>query len=121
MGERRPLRAGINIVENADPEKVEAFIRQVPMVEKPQESMAVASASDTGPKMTARPFKRNRPLRSLPIGLIPVTVRLRPEIAAALKRAALERELAGIELHTQQEIVENALEPWLRSEGVLDE
>jgi hypothetical protein len=55
-----------------------------------------------------------------PIGLIPVTVRLRPELAVALKRASLERQLAGEELFTQQEIVEQALEPWLREEGYLD-
>jgi len=49
-----------------------------------------------------------------------VTVRLRPELAVALKRASLERQLAGEELFTQQEIVEQALEPWLREEGYLD-
>ena len=54
-----------------------------------------------------------------PVGLIPVTVRLCPEIAGALKRASLERQLAGEELFTQQDIVEQALEPWLRREGLL--
>ena len=48
-----------------------------------------------------------------------MTVRLRPEIAVALKRASLERQLAGEELFTQQDIVEQALEPWLRQEGLL--
>ena len=54
-----------------------------------------------------------------PVGLIPVTVRLRPEIAGALKRASLERQLSGEELFTQQDIVEQALEPWLHREGLL--
>ncbi len=54
-----------------------------------------------------------------PIGLIPVTVRLRPELAGALKRASLERQLAGEESYTQQELVEQALEPWLTSRGYL--
>jgi hypothetical protein len=52
-----------------------------------------------------------------PVGLIPVTIRLTPEIAGALKRASLERQLAGEDLFTQQEIVEQALEPWLRGAG----
>jgi hypothetical protein len=55
----------------------------------------------------------------VPVGLIPVTVRLKPEIAAALKRASLERQLAGEEVYTQQDLVELALEPWLKGEGHL--
>ena len=38
------------------------------------------------------------------------------EAAAALKRASLERQLAGEETYTQQDLVELALEPWLKSE-----
>jgi hypothetical protein len=51
--------------------------------------------------------------------LLGVTVRLKPEIAAALKRASLERQLAGEEIYTQQDLVELALEPWLKAEGHL--
>lgn len=36
-----------------------------------------------------------------PVATVPVTVRLKPEIAGALKRASLERQLAGEELFTQ--------------------
>ncbi|MDX1926257.1 MAG: hypothetical protein SFV81_07060 [Pirellulaceae bacterium] len=57
--------------------------------------------------------------RLQPVGLIPVTVRLRPDVAGALKRASLERELSGEAIFTQQDIVEQVLEPWLRSEGFL--
>lgn len=64
--------------------------------------------------------RRPKPSKVSPVGLIPVTVRLRPEIAGALKRASLERQLAGEELYTQQDIVEQALEPWLRDQGYLD-
>ena len=63
--------------------------------------------------------RRAKPSKVAPVGLIPVTVRLRPEIAGALKRASLERQLSGEELFTQQDIVEQALEPWLRQEGLL--
>ena len=55
-----------------------------------------------------------------PVGLIPITVRLRPEIAGALKRASLERQLAAAEFFSQQEIVERALVAWLRENGGLN-
>ncbi len=71
------------------------------------------------PRVEDQPLRRARPSKVAPVGLIPVTVRLRPEIAGALKRASLERQLAGEELFTQQDIVEQALEPWLHREGLL--
>jgi hypothetical protein len=71
------------------------------------------------PRVEERPLRRARSSKFTSVGLIPVTVRLRPEIAGALKRASLERQLAGEELFTQQDIVEQALEPWLRQEGLL--
>jgi len=52
-----------------------------------------------------------------PVELIPITVRLRPEIAGALKRASLERQLASAEFFSQQEIVERALAGWLTENG----
>ena len=52
-------------------------------------------------------------------GLIPVHVHVRPDIAAALKTAALQRELQGVEFLTKREIVEQALEPWLKKNGFL--
>ena len=51
---------------------------------------------------------------------MPVTVRLKPELADALKRASLQRQLNGFETYTQQDIVEDALTPWLKSEGLLE-
>ena len=49
----------------------------------------------------------------------PITVRLRPEIAGALKRASLERQLASAEFFSQQEIVERSLKAWLQQHGHL--
>jgi hypothetical protein len=57
--------------------------------------------------------------RLRPVGLIPITVRLRPELAGGLRRASLERELQGADSYTQQDLVEQVLEPWLREEGYL--
>src|SRR4051794_11320149 len=130
MGQRRSLAVGLSKIENADPTAVEAFIRQesapaerparnvLAAVPEPPEERPPAEESDV--RRSARPHRRARPAPLLPVGLIPVTVRLRPEVASALKRASLERQLAGIEIHTQQQLVEEALLPWLTAEGVLD-
>lgn len=86
-----------------------------PQAAEPAKAEKQPEASPIEPE----PVRRPRPSKVAPVGLIPVTVRLRPEIAGALKRASLERQLAGEELYTQQDIVEQALEPWLREEGYL--
>jgi hypothetical protein len=44
---------------------------------------------------------------------MPLTSRIRPEVATALKRMSLERRLAGREPNTVQDIVEEALDAWL--------
>lgn len=50
---------------------------------------------------------------------IPVSTRIRADFADALKRASLERQLKAIEPSTLQDILEEAIEPWLRSNGYL--
>jgi hypothetical protein len=87
---------------------------------QPWASSPTESASPAAMGAEARPAKPPKPSRVSPVGLIPVTVRLRPEIAGALKRASLERQLSGEDFYTQQEIVEQALEPWLRKQGYLE-
>ena len=52
-------------------------------------------------------------------GRVPPTVRFRADYAAALKRASLERQLQGVLPNTLQDILEEALEPWLRDHGCL--
>ena len=51
--------------------------------------------------------------------LVPLTTRLRPKTAAALKRAGLEQRLRGQEPATVQEIAEEAITEWLREAGYL--
>ena len=138
MADRRPLAAAVNSYGGADPAEVRAFITQE---RKPEVSSLPASvelnpitrnataASEVLERGAASPPKRStesldrspkrKPTRLQPVGLIPVTIRLRPEIAGALKRASLERQLSGEVTFTQQEIVESTLEPWLIEEGYL--
>jgi hypothetical protein len=131
MAQRRPLIVGVNAPDNTDPEAVRAFVTQ----ERPHEprsherrelTVLKETVNDTEPIEPAppvaaepKPTTMKRGKAKLPVGLIPVTVRLRPEIAGALKRASLERQLAGEDVFTQQDLVEQALEPWLRSHGHL--
>jgi hypothetical protein len=44
---------------------------------------------------------------------------MRADFAEALKRASLERQLAKVEPNTLQDMLEQAVEPWLRSNGYL--
>ena len=48
---------------------------------------------------------------------VPLSTRIRGDYSAALKRASLERQLAGILPNTLTDILEEAIEPWLRSNG----
>lgn len=48
-----------------------------------------------------------------------VSTRIRSDLAKALKRASLQRQMDDITPNTLQEILEEAIEPWLRSHGYL--
>ena len=50
-------------------------------------------------------------------GRVPLTTRCRPELASALKRASLQRQLSGVEPNRMQDILEAALEDWLSRHG----
>jgi hypothetical protein len=131
--ERRPLSAGVNAIPNADPDLVREFVTQEgrQVIRKPEPAEVSASPArvphdESVSNRATRPLaaestkrRRTKPSGVTPVGLIPVTVRLRPDIAGALKRASLERQLTGDDVFTQQDIVQLALEPWLRSEGFL--
>jgi hypothetical protein len=48
-----------------------------------------------------------------------LSTRIRADYAKALKRASLQRQLEGIRPNTLQDILEEAVEPWLRTHGFL--
>ncbi len=50
---------------------------------------------------------------------VSVSTRMRSDFATALKRASLERQLQGLAPNTLQDILEEAVEPWLRGNGYL--
>ena len=56
---------------------------------------------------------------SAQVARVPISTRIKTEFAQALKRASLERQLAGMEPSTLQDILEEAVEPWLKTNGYL--
>jgi|GEM_PF-2890751 len=53
------------------------------------------------------------------VSRVPFTTRLRTDYAEAIKRASLERQLSKTVPNTLQDILEEALEPWLQANGYL--
>jgi hypothetical protein len=51
------------------------------------------------------------------LGRTPISTRVRTDFAVALKRASLERQLKAVEPNTLQDILEEAIEPWLKANG----
>ena len=125
MTDRRPLSAGFSALPTIDPDTVRAFVTQEPKPNPAAERPAAgAGVENARPRPGVadpirKPIKKSKPHGVTPVGLIPVTVRLRPDVAGGLKRASLERQLAGEETFTQQDLVEQLLEPWLRDSGFL--
>lgn len=98
MADRRPLLDGLKpATPPVDPGVERAFVFGG---EKPPK------VPDTPPDRVLPP-----PARS------PISTRIRADYAAALKRASLERQLSGTTPNTLQEILEEALEPWLKAHG----
>ena len=127
--ERRPLTTGLHAIANADPSAVRQFVTQEQPPASSDTPAALSVATDSrvsAPRLgvntgiSPNGKQRRKAPGIAPVGLIPVTVSLRPELAGALKRASLERQLAGEEDFTQQELVEQALEPWLKSLGYIE-
>jgi hypothetical protein len=54
------------------------------------------------------------------IARTPISTRLRTDLAEALKRASLQRQLEKVEPSTLVEILEEAIEPWLKEHGYLN-
>jgi hypothetical protein len=104
MSERRTLVEGLTA---PDPEAEKQFVYRgkLPAVAPP-------APTQSAPAQPA-------PVAAQLVDRLPLTTRLRADLVTALKRASLERRLRGIEPSALQEILEQALEPWLRSNGHL--
>jgi len=100
MAERRPLVAGLKPPTGVDPSLEKQFV----------------FGDKTDPAKQPKP-QAAEPKNQNSISRVPLTTRVRADYAAALKRASLERQLAGEFPNTLQDILEEALGPWLRDHG----
>jgi hypothetical protein len=109
MKERRSLAEGLKTASGVDPAVERAFVYRHPP--RPTEAGPPAPAD-----AEVREGKGQSPTK---VGRVPLTIRFREDLAAVLKRASLQRQLEGVFPHTLQDILEEAVEPWLKSHGYL--
>lgn len=117
MSKRRSLVTGVK-PPTVPPEVEQAFVQgkavkaaKAKSTPKPSESQTetVTAGTPTPAPTKAVPEAKREQL----------TTRIRRDLAMALKRVSLERQLAGIEPYTVQEMLDAVLEPWLREQGYL--
>jgi len=112
------------VQEVLDPTVVESFLKQENAKPKVEQAADAELTVQLAPppleeKRAARSLRPSKSSAVLTPGLIPVNVRVRPDLAAALQTASLQRQMEGLEPSSKREIVEQALEPWLRQHGFL--
>lgn len=90
MAERRSLAEGLKIAPTAEASAEKEFVYG----EKPKSPVFVQAR-------------------------VAINTRIRDDLARGLKRASLERKLEGVKPNTLQDILEEAVEPWLRTHGYL--
>lgn len=108
--ERRSLVEGLKPPTPEQKQAEESFVYGAERAE-PTKPKPSAAAADPQEKPGLLPQMYNR---------VPITTRARPEVASALKRASLERQLAGKEPYYVQDILEAAVETWLRNNGHME-
>ena len=91
---------------------IEGFKSTSPKIDPNLEKSFVFGSNEPAPAETPSIVKA---APSNNIGRSPLSTRVRADLAAALKRASLERQLNNVEPHTLQDILEIALEDWLRT------
>ncbi len=112
MKDRRSLMEGLKTSGEMDRTVEEQFVFAGKA--KPEQTMSSQAAAPTSEAVNAKGPTGNV------IGRVPLTTRVRSDFATALKRASLQRQLDGVAPNTLQDILEEALEPWLRANGYLN-
>ena len=98
---------------NADHSSKDLTPKSPPLDPKLEEAFVYGSE-----KTVERPT-RSEATYPAPQAKLPLSTRIRADLAQGLKRASLERKLEGQTPDTVQEILEDLLEPWLREQGYL--
>lgn len=95
--QRRSLVEGLKATPPVDPALEKQYVYN-----KPAASKSPAVASNAGS-----------------VARVPISTRMRTDFAETLKRASLQRQLEKVEPNTLTEILEAAIEPWLKDHGYL--
>ena len=114
MKERRSLVDGI-VLEQTQDNRVDRSVEE--QFVRAGQAEAVRSA-----EVAREPTPPNPPANqqnASTISRLPLSTRIRADYATALKRASLERQLSGTTPNTLQDILEEALGPWLVANGYL--
>lgn len=113
MAERRTLTEGLKATPTVDPAIAEEFVYGS---KKNGGAGRDADISGAGAGPSAHASGQSSTTSAIPtLTRVPISTRVREDFARALKRASLERQLNGVEPNTLQDILEEAIEPWLRT------
>jgi hypothetical protein len=116
--QRRALLEGLEETLKVDPHAAEEFVYGT---KKPKaKPVAAEKPAKPEPPITQIPEEKGQGQVTSSVGRVGLTTRIRTDFAEALKRASLERQLKRVKPNTQQDILEEALEPWLRKHGYLN-
>lgn len=99
MAERRSIVEGMKV---GDPKEESQRARELLRLSK-------SIGAESNPEDAPNP----------PVTRAPISTRMRTDYQAALKRASLENQLAGREPATVQDILEQAIEPWLKQRDLI--
>ena len=106
MSQRRPLAAGLKTpTPLVDPKKEKEFV--------------YGQTSETKLESSVSPATNEKPPAAIAPARVPLSTRMRGDFAEALKTASLERQLKKIQPNTLTDILEEAVEPWLRKHGYM--
>ena len=128
MSNRRALIAGIKPDEHIDIDLAERFIdgpksRRAGKPAAPEPIAPQPAAKEAPPQppvVKSYPVvPASQPSPMMGVGRTPVGARVRTDLATALKRASLERQLNGIQPCSVQDILEESIELWLLKHGHL--
>jgi hypothetical protein len=129
MADRRALLEGLSDIEEIDRERAEDFVYN----QKPRSATKsgpppklddhVAEATVVPPMSTSAAASAavtaSTSFHLASAGRVPFGARVRTELASAVKRTSLERQLQGVQPNSVQDILEEALELWLHRHGLL--
>ena len=108
MSERRNLVEGLEATPKIDPAVERAFLEGKPI--PTTEDSGTDGGTYAAPPVTTAAKVLNR---------VSFSTKLRKDFVDLLKRASLERQLKGVEPSTIVDMLEQAVEPWLRANGYI--